>query len=139
MTKYIGYNIDGTLNAPVVQRYEAPPINPDYLENSLAARKAYKNLMENKFDNYFVDTQEFNKTLQQYIDGLPQEVDPRFASLSDGEIVQPSIAVRGYRNYLRQHGVDAVDISDYDLARLLTQEYKNLSNSASGKLKNNIL
>ena len=95
--------------------------------------------MNDKFENYFDDTKEFNKTLQSYIDDLPDEIDPRFASITDGEIIQPSIAVRGYRNYLLNNGVDAANISDNDLARLLTQEYKNLSTTATGKLKDKLL
>jgi hypothetical protein len=127
------------LSAKYIQRFEAPPLDPDHLEISNLQRAKYRRLMDDKFENIFNNTEGFNKTLQSYIDGLPNEIDPRFASITDGEIIQPSIAVRGYRNYLLNNGVDAADISDDNLARLLTQEYKNLSNTATGKLKNILL
>lgn len=136
---YYERDIIPLLSAEYTQRFGAPPLDPDYLETSSLQRAKYQRLMNNKFENIFDNTEDFNKTLQSYIDGLPNEIDPRFTSTTDGEIIQPSIAVRGYRNYLLNNGVDAVDISDDDLARLLTQEYKNLSNTATGKLKNTLL
>ena len=68
--------------------------------------------------------------MDDFIKSLP-EPDPKF--LVDDHIIF------GYRNYLRTHGVDEFRFSDADLQKFLSYEYKNLSNSATGKLKNTLL
>lgn len=95
-----------------------------------------QDLMENTLDRAFSDdVVTFNKTLKDYIATLPDEVNPLFETTISEGIEQPSIAVRGFRNYLLHEGVDAAELSNSELAKFLTHYHKSLSDQATGKLK----
>ena len=115
---------------------------PQYGDNALRSRQSYVKEMEDMMPNSLISEQErneFNALLQDYISSLGGDIDARFASTFKDGVEQPSIAVRAFRNFLREKGFDASKITNDDLARLLTQQYKDLSSQATGKLNKDIL
>lgn len=109
---------------------------------ALRGRSNFAKEMSDKMENYFADSdkvKDFNKLLKDYASQIESDIDPRIISTFKDGIEQPSIVVRGFRNYLRNAGVDASELSNEELAKILTQQYKTLSTEATGKLKDDIL
>lgn len=50
-----------------------------------------------------------------------------------------SAYVQDYRKYLYNLGYDAADISDYDLAKLISQQYRDLTATMTGKTKGMVM
>lgn len=129
----------GERNQPVkIKSKEEINVN-NFLQNELRQEDIPLRL---KIDhiNYYGNPEkikEFNRTLNDYISTLPNEIDSRFAPFqTDYGGLRPSIATEGYRRYLDELGLDASDVSDEDLAKLLTSYHKTLQSETTGKLKN---
>lgn len=114
----------------------------EYQATALRGRSNFAKEMSDKMRNYFADpdkVKDFNKLLKDYASQIESDIDPRIISTFKDGIEQPSIVVRGFRNYLKNAGVDASELSNEELAKILTQQYKTLSTEATGKLKDDIL
>jgi hypothetical protein len=62
------------------------------------------------------DVEIFNKNLLEYVKELP-DADPMFLNTNGFQ----SAYVQDYRKYLKNVGYDADDLSDEDLAKIITQ------------------
>ena len=122
---------------------EIEKMNPVSQENAMNGRSKFVKQMNQYNINWLGDDEKintFNSLLKDYIKPLGEDVDPRFESIFNEEgFERPSLAVRAFRNYLIRNGVDASQISNHDLARFLTDQYRKLSSEATGKLKDDVL
>lgn len=97
------------------------------------ALRSFNDQYNQNFDRAMGDTQkldEFNSLLSDYLKELP-EADDMFLN-SNG---LQSAYVQDYRKYLHNLGYDAEAVSDANLAKLITQQYKDLTSSMTGKAK----
>lgn len=121
-------------NQPAKVRTTSQEFSNDYVSAKMTLRKPtyeYEDLVE----NYFRDDSagEFNKMLKEYVSYARSKGSPVLTS----EISEP--IVKGYRNYLHHLDFDAADLSDEELRIILSKHFNDLSNSASGKMKDQLV
>lgn len=85
-------------------------------------------------ENRLKELDEFNFLLQDYAKTLP-DPDEMFLNSNGFQ----SDYIRDFRKYLYYQGYDTKNISDHELAKIITQQYKDLSNHMNGKTKGMVL
>lgn len=97
--------------------------------------KKYTQILDRATDkNRLKELDEFNSLLQDYAKILP-DPDEMFLNSNGFQ----SDYIRDFRKYLYYQGYDTKNIQDHELAKIITQQYKDLSNQMSGKTKGMVL
>lgn len=106
-------------------------------ESQIHAREGKNNFLKRNQDmmeDYFTDSSEFNRDLQDYINGLDIEIAPQFKPVITDGIAERNPYVAAYRNYLYNNGTDAMMISDDDIAKFLTHMHNMQQQGVTGKM-----
>lgn len=114
-----------------------PQIAENMKYSNRQAELSFNEQYNQNFERALGDVQElddFNLLLSDYIKGLP-DADDMFLNANGLQ----SAYVQDYRKYLQNVGYDAASISDNDLAKLISQQYKDLTNSMTGKAKGMVM
>jgi len=106
----------------------------EYRANARRGNKKFMSRNEDMMEDYFADNIEFNKDLQDYINGLDVEIAPQFKPRVTDGIVERNPYVAAYRNYLYQNNTDAGMISDEDIAKFLTNMHNIQQSGVTGKM-----
>lgn len=106
--------------------------NDQNFTNRKYSTKLYLQEKNNRESSVF-STEPVND-IKQYASQL-EAIDPRF--LNDNGL--QSFYIRDYRQYLNDLGYKAGDLTDTEIAKLLTDQYNTLSNTQTGKLKGQVV
>ena len=118
----------------LVTEEEIDKMSPEAQIHARESKNDFIKRNQDMMEDYFADSYEFNKDLQDYINGLDIETAPQFKPVVTDGIAERNPYVAAYRNYLYNNGTDAMMISDDDIAKFLTHMHNMQQQGVTGKM-----
>jgi hypothetical protein len=118
----------------LVTEEEIDKMSPEAQIHARESKNDFIKRNQDMMEDYFADSYEFNKDLQDYINSLDIETAPQFKPVVTDGIAERNPYVAAYRNYLYNNGTDAMMISDDDIAKFLTHMHNMQQQGVTGKM-----